>query len=134
MSYQHLLLLDVLIPPWKADTGAASTMCRALYGPVTTLVLSEEPVAGPYTEPDEPSPCSLILRSISVLTSHICKVFPNVCSCQVYSSCWECFLFFLGVFAKLLKATVSFVMYVCPPARPHGTTWPPLSGGFACEI
>jgi hypothetical protein len=62
-------------------------MCRLLLGklilaqpapcfapfmePVTTLVLSEEPVAGPYPEPDEPSPCCLILRFISILTSYM---------------------------------------------------------------
>ena len=31
---------------------------------------------------------------------------------------------FLGVFAKLQKATISFVMSV----RPHATTWLPLDG------
>jgi hypothetical protein len=32
---------------------------------------------------------------------------------------------FLGAFAKLLKATVSFVMSVCPPARMEqlGSYW-----------
>jgi hypothetical protein len=35
------------------------------------------------------------------------------------------FLFyFLGIFAKFLKAAVSFVMSVCP----RGTTWLPLDG------
>ena len=29
--------------------------------------------------------------------------------------------FFLGAFAKLRNATISFVMFVCPPVCPHGT-------------
>jgi len=33
---------------------------------------------------------------------------------------------FLGVFSKLRKATSSFVMAVCPPVRPYGTTGLPL--------
>ena len=28
----------------------------------------------------------------------------------------------LGAFAKFRKATISFIMSVCPPVRPHGTT------------
>jgi len=35
---------------------------------------------------------------------------------------------FLGAFAKLWKATISFVMSVCPSVRPHGTTHPPFDG------
>ena len=35
---------------------------------------------------------------------------------------------FLGTFAKLRKATVSFVMSVRPSVRPHGTTLLPLDG------
>jgi hypothetical protein len=40
----------------------------------------------------------------------------------------------IGAFAKLRKATISFVIldfklhYVCPSARPHGTTRLPLDG------
>jgi hypothetical protein len=41
-------------------------------------------------------------------------------------------IFFLGVFAKLRKATISFVMSVCLhnllSVRPHGTTGLPLNG------
>jgi len=44
--------------------------------------------------------------------------------------------FFLGAFAKLLKATVCFVMSIClsvrPSARLHGTNWLPLDG-FSCN-
>jgi hypothetical protein len=29
---------------------------------------------------------------------------------------------YLGVFAKLRKTTISFVVSVCPSVRPHGTT------------
>jgi hypothetical protein len=35
---------------------------------------------------------------------------------------------FLGAFAKLSKATISFVMYVRPSVHPHGTTRLPLDG------
>jgi len=35
---------------------------------------------------------------------------------------------FLGAFAKLLKATVSFVMSVCRSIRPQGKTRLPLDG------
>jgi hypothetical protein len=41
------------------------------------------------------------------------------------------FLFFLGAFAKLLKTTISFVIFclsVCPSFRPHRTTELPLDG------
>jgi hypothetical protein len=45
-------------------------------------------------------------------------------------------LFFLGAFAKLLKATVSFVISIClsvrPSARLHETNWFPLDG-FSCN-
>jgi len=35
----------------------------------------------------------------------------------------------LGVFTKLRKATISFVILsVCPSVRPHGTTLHPLDG------
>ena len=46
--------------------------------------------------------------------------------CQIY--CFRLFsdCQFLGAFAKLRKATVSFVMSVCPSARLHGTTRLPL--------
>ena len=39
---------------------------------------------------------------------------------------------FLGAFAKLRKATVSFIMSisVCRSLCPHGTTRPPLDGFF----
>ena len=33
-----------------------------------------------------------------------------------------------GTFAKLLKATISFVTSVCPSVRPYGTTRLPLNG------
>jgi len=36
------------------------------------------------------------------------------------------FSYLLGAFAKLRKATTSFVMSVCPSVRPPGTTWFPL--------
>jgi len=58
-------LLEKLMPAQPAPSSAPFTE------PVTTLVLSEEPVAGSYPEADEPSPCSLTLRSISVLPSQI---------------------------------------------------------------
>src|SRR5215469_1209333 len=29
---------------------------------------------------------------------------------------------FLSAFAKLRKATISFIMFVCPSVRPHGST------------
>jgi len=35
---------------------------------------------------------------------------------------------FLGAFAKLRKATISFVLSVCPSARPPGTTGLPMNG------
>jgi len=35
---------------------------------------------------------------------------------------------FSGAFAKLRKATISFVMYVCPPVCPQGASRPPLDG------
>jgi hypothetical protein len=35
---------------------------------------------------------------------------------------------FLGEFAKLRKATISFVVCVCPSVRLHGTTGLPLDG------
>jgi hypothetical protein len=35
---------------------------------------------------------------------------------------------FLGAFAKLRKATISFVMSVCPSVRPLETTRPPTNG------
>ena len=35
---------------------------------------------------------------------------------------------FLGVFAKLQKTTISFVMFVCLSVSPHGTTRLPLDG------
>jgi len=31
--------------------------------------------------------------------------------------------FLLGAFAKLRKATISFVISACTSLRPHGTTW-----------
>ena len=37
---------------------------------------------------------------------------------------------FLGAFAKLRKATISFVMCARPSVRPHATTWLPLDGFF----
>jgi hypothetical protein len=37
-------------------------------------------------------------------------------------------LSFLGAFAKLQKATVSLLMFVCLPACLHGTTRLPLDG------
>ena len=37
-------------------------------------------------------------------------------------------LMFVGAFAKLRKATVSFVMSVRPSVRPHGTTLMQLDG------
>ena len=37
-------------------------------------------------------------------------------------------LAFVGAFAKLRKATVSFVMHVRPSVRPQGTTVLPLDG------
>jgi hypothetical protein len=44
----------------------------------------------------------------------------------------DCLWWFLGTFAKLCKATVSFVMSVCLSVRPsiclHGTTWLSLYG------
>jgi hypothetical protein len=35
---------------------------------------------------------------------------------------------FLSAFATLRKATISFVMSVCPSVNPHGTTRLPLDG------
>jgi hypothetical protein len=35
---------------------------------------------------------------------------------------------FLDAFSKLLKVTISFVIYVCLSVRPHGTTRLPLDG------
>jgi hypothetical protein len=40
--------------------------------------------------------------------------------------CCHCSVSLLDAFAKLRKATVSFVMSVCPSVRPHGTTRLPL--------
>jgi hypothetical protein len=42
----------------------------------------------------------------------------------------ESFVQFLGAFAKFRKATISFVMSVCPSVRPHGTTRLP-QGSFS---
>ena len=36
--------------------------------------------------------------------------------------------FLLGTFAKLIKETVSFVMFVCLSVCPHGTTRLPFDG------
>jgi hypothetical protein len=33
---------------------------------------------------------------------------------------------FLGAFAKLRKATIGFIMYVCPSVYPHETNLLPL--------
>ena len=41
---------------------------------------------------------------------------------------------FLGAFAKLRKATISFVMSVRPSVCPIGTTWVPLDGIFMKAI
>jgi len=35
---------------------------------------------------------------------------------------------FLGAFAKLWKATINFVMYVCPFVHPYGKTQLPMNG------
>jgi hypothetical protein len=40
---------------------------------------------------------------------------------------------FLSAFATLRKATISFVMSVCPSVNPHGTTRLPLDG-FVCNL
>jgi len=42
-------------------------------------------------------------------------------------------ILFLGAFAKLQKATISFVMSVCPSVRPNGTTQLPLDGRILFE-
>jgi len=39
----------------------------------------------------------------------------------------------LGAWAKLRKATISFVMSAHPSVRPHGTTRVPLDG-FSCNF
>jgi hypothetical protein len=40
---------------------------------------------------------------------------------------------FLGMFAKLQKTAISFVMSVHPSVCPHGTNWLPLDG-FSCNL
>ena len=48
-------------------------------------------------------------------------------SLRTYEDTFFCQItWFLGAFAKLQKATISFVMRVCPSVRPHGTTQLPL--------
>ena len=42
--------------------------------------------------------------------------------------CLHCISYILGVFTKLIRATVSSVTSCCPSARPHGTTRLPLDG------
>jgi hypothetical protein len=54
-------------------------------------------------------------------TSHSCCTSINV---PTYLICIGSV--FLGAFAKLRKATISFVMSICPSVCPHGTTWLPL--------
>ena len=61
------------------------------------------------------------------------KEFENVCkivvlACTAVAFDITCFIFslFLGTFAKLRKATLSFVISACPSVRPHGTSRHPL--------
>ena len=50
------------------------------------------------------------------------------CRIQNFLSSSTCCVDILGVFAKLRKATISFVMSVRLSFRPHGTTRLPLDG------
>jgi hypothetical protein len=84
------------------------------------------------------------LRNIGATLDHLCTVTPTakdtlhlcsaICTKQFYTArrspsidaCLKKILpqlfSYLGTFAKLRKATISFVMSVCPPVCPHGTT------------
>ena len=66
---------------------------------------------------------SVMLRILNICILDFCVVCV-VWSVGVHGS----FLQFLGAFTKLLKVTVSFVMSVHLPVRPHGKTRLPLDG------
>jgi hypothetical protein len=51
---------------------------------------------------------------------------PTICNARN-------FLYFLGLFAKLRRANISFVMSLCPSVRPRGTTRLPLDG-YSCNL
>jgi hypothetical protein len=67
------------------------------------------------------------------ISYHI-SIFPRYNSrsgLRVTDLCWLSAVFYLdffGAFANLQKATISFVMSVCPSVSPHGTTRFPLDG------
>ena len=54
------------------------------------------------------------------------KILNSPKSNLLFEACWiifwQAYCTFLGGFAKLRKATISFVMSVCPSIGPHGTT------------
>ena len=57
-----------------------------------------------------------------------CFGFYQIFECSWYALSVRVLSSFLGAFAKLRKATISFVMSVCLSVRPHGTTRLPLDG------
>ena len=71
--------------------------------------------------------------SYHIISYHI-NIFPRYNSSsglRVTDLCWlsaVLYLDFLGAFANLQKATISFVMSVRPSVSPHGTTRFPLDG------
>ena len=64
---------------------------------------------------------SIVLLKRSVILSSICILLYSI---FVFDLCSV--ITFLGAFAKLRKATISF-MFVRPSVRPHGTTRLPLT-------
>jgi len=76
---------------------------------------------------------SLWLTKLSNKNFHSNKFFVerNRIKCNVII--FRAGLFILGALAKLRKATIRFVMSVCPSVCPHRTTRLPLDG-FSCNL
>ena len=72
----------------------------------------------------ELSHCSNINKLLCLLLCDRLKIifYHSSTTLKCYWLCW-----FLGAFAKLRRATISF-MSVCPPVCPHGTTRLPMDG------
>jgi len=76
---------------------------------------------------------SLWLTKLSNKNVHSNELFVerNLIKCNMII--FKVGLFILGAFAKLLKATIRFVMSVCPSVCPPRTTRLPLDG-FSCDL
>jgi hypothetical protein len=71
----------------------------------------------------------LLLRlRMSDALFHTCNSIHVLTAWFVIKNQANCIFAFLGAFAKLRKATISFVMSVRPSASPHGTTRLLLNG------